>query len=279
MNVIFRSKNLERFNSLWNEFAANTVTSHRYLLEYKEYQKSYLGQEVKDHSFVIEENNRPVGIAPLILTKHNLEKTQVFLPAPFATSEKSRDQALIQIDEILKNESVGSYGLFIDCFTEPTCSWNYLKKFGYVECNEDVVFLDLKKSKEELWSQLRKSYKAIINSNLKNPDISFHFFEGETADFSSHEEYRELHHKCSGRITRSIESFKKQFELVTQGNGLFSGMKYKGNWVSFTYFLYKNDKAVYFSASDDPDVKDTSNVYHALLWQSFLYLSSHSSFC
>lgn len=272
MEIISRSSGGHQFEEYWLMYLKSMPSSYRYLLGYLDYLKSQISGPVQDFSFVVVQNKKPLCIVPLVLTELNKEKTQFFLPSPLATNDEALTKAFEQISQILQDKTLGSLGFFIDPLSGQGQRWNFLKKFGFVECNEDTIQISLEPSKEELWRQLRKSYKALINSTLKNTDFSIHYFDSKNADFEAHESYRNLHHKCSGKVTRPLESFKAQYDLVAQRNGLIAGLKFKDQWVAFVYFLFKDDKAVYFSASDDPDLAHLGHIYHALLWSAFMKL-------
>lgn len=86
-------------------------------------------------------------------------------------------------------------------------------------------------SQKLLWENLRKSYKALINSILKNDDYEVVIIN---KDNKSYEEYRELHRKCAGRVTRAKETFDKQYELLENDFASLIGLKYKG-----FFFIFK----------------------------------------
>ena len=110
--------------------------------------------------------------------------------------------------------------------------------------------LDLRISQKLLWENLRKSYKALINSILKNDDYEVVIINKDNKSYEVHEEYRELHRKCAGRVTRAKETFDKQYELLENDFASLIGLKYKGIYIGFNYFFHFQKTVVYASGAE-----------------------------
>jgi len=137
------------------------------------------------------------------------------------------------------------------------------------------MILNLQPDLASLWTNIRKSYKSLINGILKSSDYKLVFVDKNDPDYSINEKYRLLHVKAAGRETRPKSTFDLQFELVKQGKALIAGLMYKNNFVAFNYFLFHQNTVVYMSASDDPDyAAQKIPFYHATLWASIQHLKS-----
>ncbi|MGC8557248.1 MAG: hypothetical protein ACP5ML_04330, partial [Fervidicoccus sp.] len=125
---------------------------------------------------------------------------------------------------------------------------------------------------KDLWRNIRKHYKAMINKVFKTSDFKIEVINNENPDYEAHEMYRELHHKCSGKITRDKYTFEKQFEMLRKGNATLIGLKYKNNFIGMQYFFHFQDTVVYASGVDDPYYTEKKfNIYHPILWFAQVY--------
>jgi hypothetical protein len=94
----------------------------------------------------------------------------------------------------------------------------------------------------------------------------------DNADYEIYEAYRELHHKCSGKVTRKKETFDKQFEMLKNGYATLMGLKYNDVFIGMQYFFHYQKTVVYASGADDPEYTAKKfNIYHPILWKAQIY--------
>ncbi|MCE3046660.1 hypothetical protein [Helicobacter kayseriensis] len=149
-----------------------------------------------------------------------------------------------------------------------------LQKYGYINCSsiDNVVFL--KTSQEELWRQLRKSYKPLINSFLKNPDFKVEIYDANNPSYEMHQTYVEYHHLCSRRKTRSDESFEIQYDFLLEGFTSLFVLRYQAEPIGCCYFFHNNSSVFYHSGSDLPKYEGSKiPIYHIILYHAFLHFS------
>ena len=77
------------------------------------------------------------------------------------------------------------------------------------------VIIDLTQDKEIIHSNLRKSYKSLINQGER--EIDFITINKENPDREQFEAYRSFHKKVSGRTTRTVNSWEAQFQMIEIG--------------------------------------------------------------
>jgi hypothetical protein len=124
-------------------------------------------------------------------------------------------------------------------------------------------------TKDNLWTSIRRRYKSMINKVLKDDNFQIFIMDKNNLDYSIHEIYRELHHKCAGKVTRPKSSFDKQFEILKNGNATLIGLKYQNKFIGMNYFYHFNDKVLYASGADDPEYTNKGfNIYHPILWSA-----------
>ena len=85
--------------------------------------------------------------------------------------------------------------------------------------------VDLTLTEEELWKQIRKSSKSIINKGLEIFD--FKVFDNTNFYNELGELHQKMHHELAGKITRPIKSFKKMSDWVKRGCAIFIKQSYK----------------------------------------------------
>jgi len=123
-----------------------------------------------------------------------------------------------------------------------------------------------------LLTACRHGHKYDINRFAKDPDVRLFCVDKDSPDARErHEEYRELHRKCAGRVTRSKETFDKQYEQLENGEAVLCGVEYKKQNIGYSYFTFANSSAWYFSGADDPDYAELP-LYHSMVFSGMQYL-------
>ena len=79
------------------------------------------------------------------------------------------------------------------------------------------TIVDLRQDENLLWSNLRKSYRSLINKSLKT--YEFHILDSHSVSFEAIEDIAKLHISVAGRITRPIETWHAQYEFIKSGDG------------------------------------------------------------
>lgn len=279
MNFLFSDD--KYFEDLWNEFTTeNNNASWRYLLNWLIYQRMYSNSNfAKDLSFIILNDKMPIAICSLFLEQCN-EKMQFSYANGYQTAplikkdlhlkyrEKIERICFEKIDELAKEYDASKIMLSLDPLSE-NYDHNILMEYKYLDSSINTTIVNLSLDKKNLWSNLRKSFKSLIN----NGKDKFNIFvmDYNNPDFEIHENYRELHHKTSGRVTRIIETFNLQFEMLKEDNAILIGLQHGDRFIAFSYFLHNKTGAYYASASDDPDFETDVPVGHCIIWTAIEY--------
>ncbi len=275
MERIFRKDDEKLFFRKWQEYIDDNVVSYEYLpvcLDYKIYCSMKLHS---DESFVVIQNNKSVAICFLPIEKddncYGITLSGGYTVSPLAISEKIEKEVYLYIDDIAEQNSVGVIKFHLSpLIMEYRNKFNSLLKYGYIDSSSTNGILELNKDKRALWSALSKGHKADIKKVLRNNDFELVTIDSSNANYDIHEIYRELHHKCAGRVTRVKESFDKQFAMLKDDNASMFGLRYREKYIGFSYFLHHAKTVVYASGSDDPDY-DKFPIYHTLIWIAMNY--------
>lgn len=260
------------FDAYWARFLAlNKHASVFYTLNWMIYQRLYSEDRfIKDLSFVVlGPEDVPVAICPLYLENYAgiirfayrgefLESLRTPLIAQKYQDKQRKDietELYENIEHLSAEYNVQKCNFLID----PLCAiyedehFNNLTRFGYIDASISTQIIDLNKSKEELWMELRKSYKGLINKAYKTFEIVI--MDSRNPNFEIHEQYRLLHLKAAGRVTRPLGTFNMQFEMLKNDEAMLLCIKYKEHYVSFSYFCHFNKTAYYASEADDPEIE------------------------
>ena len=272
--VIFKQNNEKEFWSHWQEYVLENKVSPKYLKTYIEplvVVSKANGLLTEDKSFVYLENNKVVACVFLPIEKDSIkiECDGDFVLAPLCKNKNIEKKVFNLIDEVAKENKVTKAMLHIDPLERKEYSFNYLQKYNYLASSILVYFIDTRQGKD-LLSLCREGCRKLIRPLLKDKDFSVFYIDKDNPDKKVHELYKQLHHKCAGRVTRPQWTFENQFEELKQGNAALFGLKYKNKEVAFCYFSYNANKALYSSGADDPDY-DKMPLYHLLIFYAMEY--------
>lgn len=269
------------FEIMWNKFTTdNTNVSWRYLCRWSEYQKIYCKSSLsKDLSFIILNDNEPVAICLLFLEDHKgirqFSYVGEYQAGPLVKQnltakykKKIERTCFSKIDELAKEYKISKAMFMLDPLAEKY-DYNILTEYGYLDTSISTSIIDLSLDEKKLWSSVRKSFKSLINNGKDNFNI--HIMDYQNPCFETNEIYRKLHHKTAGRVTRSIETFNLQFEMLKDDNAVLVGIQDRDKFVAFSYFFHHNKKAYYASSSDDPDYSSDIPLEHCIIWTAIEY--------
>jgi len=287
MKIVY--KNDPNFEIYWSNFVTINKSGWRYLPGWINYQKLYSKKNLKtDFSFVVVKSKKTLAICPLFLESYSGIKvftySKGYQNGPIISNEISEKQrtkvekiCFKIIDNLVQTLEVSKCMIQLDPL-QSHYKYNALNKYGYFDASIQTCVIDLNLEKNKLWSNIRKSYKAIINNGLDHYDIVVS--DRKNPDFEMHECYRKLHHKTAGRVTRPIETFQQQFEDLKRDNAMLIGLRDSGKFIAFSYFLHDNKTAYYGSSSDDPDYNSSIiPLEHCIIWSAISYYKKRGFCC
>jgi len=275
--ILFKEQNEKLFFEKWQNIVEKINASPRYLpASLKNYLLISKNKSLfhSDKSFIYLINNEPVAgvFLPIEKKEDNFIATIIddYIDAPLLVTRSIEKNVFALIDNIAKENKLAKIMFLIDPLEKDTVTYNYLQKYNYLDTSILSYVIDLEKY-GDLLNNCRKGHRCDIKHILSNKDFKVFFIDKDNPVYEIHEEYRMLHHKCSGRVTRPKETFDLQFENLKQGHAVLFGLKYKGKNIAYSYFEYHTDKAAYTSAADDPDYNEFP-LYHTLIFSAMEYL-------
>ena len=277
MEILYRKDNNLEFGKRWNEYLDSNLISYQYLLLNIDSLLLFVKDLLIDNSFVIVENNQCVGICFLPIENLNgiisISRSGVYIVSPLSVEKRIEKKIYKEIERISVRLKVQQVKFCLDpLILEYKDKFNTLLEYGFIDSSTTDCLVDLNRTEKDIWKALRKSYKGLINSILKDESFEIVIIDCNNVDYKLHEMYRELHSKCAGGATRSKETFDKQFEMLQNKSATLIGLKYKNKFIGFNYFFHFQKTVIYASGADDPEYENKKiPIYHVLLWSAIQY--------
>lgn len=274
--ILFKKDDEQGFWKGWEYIASQLHAGPAYMKSTLEYAFEHAldgsRDSVIDKSFLYLENKNPVAAAFLLIEKGaGAESAMTFrggyLPSPLFLFPRFQKQVFSLIDEIAKDSAAGKIMFSLDPLMGD--SFNYLQRYGYLDSSILSYVIDL--TKADLLKACRKGHQSDIKKMLEDKTFEIFFVDAEHPSYELHEEYRLLHAKCAGRVTRPKNTFDLQFEQLKQGHAVLVGLRYKEKNIGYSYFEYSFDKALYASSADDPEYEKLP-LYHVIIFRAMEYL-------
>ncbi|ANV98019.1 hypothetical protein BBW65_04030 [Helicobacter enhydrae] len=283
MEVLYKQQDKQKYFKHYMSFLEKKqlpLSYHPYIIKYFH----LIAKPIEDKSFVVIENQQCVGICycPIyeINGKKHISNNGGYTPIPIGENERITKHLFNLLDEIAIQTSCSSIRLYVDSqystqfinqrMMSDTENMLLLKKYGYIDTSSINTIADLTLPQEEMRKRLRKSYKPLINSYMKKSCYSIHKITQSNPNKDIHDQYVHFHHLCSGRKTRSDESFEIQYQMLLDGFATLFGLCYNKDFIGFCYFFHHFHYVTYHSGADDPKYEGSKiPIYHLILWNAF----------
>jgi len=257
-----------------------------YTSQFRAYEKLVFAERiVRDDSFVAVSSSKEVhAVVPLYAFKKDDLRLDYrygneYLRGPLFSKppgtkvfNKTSKLVFRHIEELSLEKKICSHMTMIEPIEliEGRHYYNYLLDFGYEDESSVANVLVCHKPENELWLNLRKSYKPLINRARREYTCLQIHKKNYSLDLC--EEYRKLHAAAAGRVTRNIASFHAMHEMVGNGQAfIVLVQESSGKTVGAYYFFLNAPYALYGSAATDPSLGNDSGVGHLGVWEGILY--------
>lgn len=218
------------------------------------YQQGH-GGEWWDISMIVFWDNKPSAIWPLSfslkdgkgsLSSHGLPviPPQVSPACPVSSRKRIEKSCLDLAEAIAKSAQLGVWSS-AESFSESMglSDWYAEAMARGAECAvRHDLFLDLRPDMAEIKRNIRSSYKSLITGGMRIWSVGVL----ESVDESIWEEFRLLHHRVSGRKTRSDETWALQLQDIGNHNAFLVYLRNSnGDMVGGGLFNFTRDEGVY----------------------------------
>jgi len=267
------------FSDLWKRLFAEDALQFPMLTPLDvEYSKEYArDSKFEDVSFIAEENGAPLmGVRAAVREYPDSRKEISGFGRPISFLEgkipdaPQRDGAAGMVREELQNilsahEKVEA--LYVEI--RPTLSpvGRLLLDGGGKAAARFTQVINLTAPEAQLRSQIRKSYKSLLNWGTKNLQLRVLDHSNVTAE--AIEEFRQLHIEVAGRETRSKESWDWQLAMIRQQEAFLILGNLEGVLVTAALFIHSPNYCYYGVSASKRELFEKP-LGHILLWTAIL---------
>lgn len=231
---------------------------------YLEYAKSNLS-ELKEESFVVYNQGIPFAMCPISVSANNYSSQGQILHAPYFYDANPEIEGIRFVMNSYKAiaDDKSLYSPF-----NPIQHGIWAKVARFSKVYSHISYVDLELDIVEIKSNVRKSYKSIINRTIRELEVqtvSSQITEETWGNFIS------LHRECAGKVTRSASTWDLQLEELRNSRGLLTYVTFDKSMVGAALFLFSQEEAIYAVGAFRRDMKDY-NLGHGCLWRGILEL-------
>lgn len=280
--------------SEWNKFCASSADAwFWHTAEWIDYCVEYGKKRynTKNISFLIRDDSGIVGICPLLSEEikdmfgvPRIEFSAAGMGgagiAPALRDDLAEDRRGKVLNKIFENIDLladkykaARSAIRMTSLASKNIGFNWLLKYGYFDISLNTQIIDLNPDVDVLRSAVRKGHKYDIGRGKKCYEIRI--YDAANIDKETFDQYRILHHKASGRVTRPVETFDMMYNWIRSGSGLLCEAKVDGKFAGFVYVILYKESGYYASASDDPDIKINIPASHTIQWSIIEWLKAH----
>jgi hypothetical protein len=148
---------------------------------------------------------------------------------------------------------------------------NTLLRYDFIDVSLATQILDLTQDPSSLLRDMRKGHRYDVKRGeqlLQGRVLDKHTITPEVFT-----EYRRLHQKAAGRMTRPAETFEMMYEWICAGLAVLARASRDGTAVGFALISVYKDGAYYSSGCEDPALDLPAG--HVLQWQAMQWLMAH----
>lgn len=271
-------KDLQNRNIQFNLFSTNNIKSwDNEIFGIKEvsisfissnliYELDYFSCDLNLSFFFFVKNDSEIFVIKFLISKNGLEYIQFHFSDFF---DLKKGKSIISVLEVFLKEK--NYKILNSPYTSNLNIFLILKLKREKKLISSIeLFVDLNLSKDNLWVNLRKSYKSIVNYAAKNLTISSEFNK------QVWKECEDFHTKISGKKTRSHKTWKIQCDAILEGKAMLIYIKQEGKIIGFSLFYIGNKISDYAVGVYDRSLFKKYGISHYLLWHHILYLKSNN---
>ena len=251
----------------WDYVTANSeYTPVNYLRNFVEYQAEYMAGSINHYlnlSIVLYNDRKPAGIWPLCMrqageiwvcgSNEGPICPPLFVKGLAEKTRKSLDDKCIELIEMLCRQTVQTEWLGIESTDSRGISgWHrkIMEKDATMYVSHEL-YVDLTRSLEDIRKSVRKSYKSLLSMGEK-------LWQIELIDNSQPEvfnEFRELHCRVAGRVTRSLETWNLQEKAIVEHCAFLVALRDKeGVMVGCGLFYFSNSEGLYAVGAYDREL-------------------------
>lgn len=279
ITFLFRRENNQLFKEKYSSFLQTQRITHRYYLEMFDYrleQSKYLSA---DESFIMLLDNKCVGAVFLPVETINAIKSVTlsgdYTLAPIFADIQFGKMLFGKINNICQNHDIQIVKFFIDTLLKAyTIKHNYLLDYGYVDCSSNDAIIDLTLDESRLWTNIRSSYKNLINKIIKADEYTVLYADHLHPRKELHDSYVDLHTRNSKNSRKNLTTYDMQYEMLLRNKGSVFVLLENNEPIGGIYCLHSQKTVSYASGAKIENAPINKAILHTLLWHVIQYYKS-----
>ena len=221
------------------------LSSYQYTDKSIEYYDEYFNHEYANYSIIVFDDAQVPLLALYAFTKQPIF-SYFGLPVPViessfsSVSEKNKayKELIMKLNEIFYSEHFEELKFYDNDYL---CAAYFLKiSKNEIEYNS---YIDLNLSEQQIKTNIRKSYKSLVNWGEKN--LEFSLINCDNPDYSKFLSFKNFHIATAGRKTRSDRSWDLQFESIKLNEAYLILGYLSDKIVSSSLIMYGKNEAYY----------------------------------
>ena len=125
--------------------------------------------------------------------------------------------------------------------------------------------IDLRQALPKLLSEVRKSYKSLINWGTKN--LQLRILDYTTIQSEDICMFRELHIQVAGKETRSKKTWDLMFDMIKANEAFMIDGFWEGQYVTASFFIFNKNYCYYGVSASVRELFDKP-LLHASMWKA-----------
>lgn len=187
-------------------------------------------------------------------------------PVDASVLDKAYGRLLQELTRIISSENIREMKFAYD----PYLVGAYFGEMQHKTLHTCMV--DLSLSEEQIFSNIRKSYKSLVNWGKR--ELQIRIMTKANADAEFYELVKQFHIQVAGRKTRSDETWSKHYESICAGEAYLVAAYFRDALASVAIILHGTDEAFYGVGINDRNLMEEFPVGHFPLLSAILYAKS-----
>ena len=146
---------------------------------------------------------------------------------------------------------------------------NWLLRHGFQDVSLTTQIIDLSQNLQSLWGDMRKGHRQDIERGRQSLNVTS--FDQDNVTLELFNEYRFMHQKAAGRITRPLITFEMMYEWIVEGYAVLFGASLDDRFVGWALINTYKEGAYFSSACNDPEFSSLP-ISHVLQWDIIEWL-------
>lgn len=220
--------------------------------------------------FLMNYNNADVGFVYLSYYESTLTIESVaFFPGVESSVKRKSHKSLLDIALAVYPDAVSLQLKYV--LESPDGQEILFDALPYFESfnSEYRYFIDLANDLDKIKSNLRKSYRNLINKSAKI--FTFELYDASNTSDEVWVAFKALHIRQAGRVTRSDDTWERQHNIIKADKGFLVCAYLEKTLVGCSFCAFSDIDSVYGSAAYDRDLFNLP-LGHGCQWEAIKYL-------